>query len=95
MIQSVLPQTAEEVLELNADKVHEFLFKEYAAGQQFSVTALDACTSQLELTRAEIRDACEALKTQGRVIYQGGRGKVGAHYEPLSFELSSNEPFLN
>ena len=95
MIQSVLPQTAEEVLELNADKVHEFLFKEYTAGQQFSVTALDACTSQLKLTRAEIRDACEALKTQGRVIYQGGRGKVGAHYEPLSFELSSNEPFLN
>ena len=69
--------------------------KEYAAGNRFSNTALDACTSQLELNRAEIRAACEALKTQGRVIYQGVRGKGGAHYEPLSFEVSSNDPFLN
>lgn len=95
MIQSVLPQTAESALMLNADKVHEFLLKRHAEGKQFSNTALDACTSQLVLTRAEIREACEALKTQGRVIYHGGRGKGGAHYEPLSFELSSNEPFLN
>lgn len=94
-IQSVLPQTAEAALKLNADKVHEFLLKEYAAGNRFSNTALDACTSQLELNRAEIRAACEALKTQGRVIYQGVRGKGGAHYEPLSFEVSSNDPFLN
>ena len=93
MIQSVLPQTAEEVLELNADKVHEFLLKEYAAGKQFSVTALDACTSQLELTRAEIRDACEALKRQGRVIYQGGRGKGGRIMSPCPLNSAAMSHF--
>lgn len=90
-VDGVLDQAPDKVLEGVADRLHEFLLAEAAAGRAYSRTELDACTQKLGVTRMELRNACSTLQTAGRVVYHDVRGKTGSHYVALSIAPNDAE----
>ncbi len=82
--------------ENRARLVLEFIRTEYREGRKYSKEALENSTERLKLSRKEIREASTLLMVDGRVIYNGGKGKAGAHFEPLSFaETTGETPHFN
>lgn len=67
----------------DADLVYEFLTKHYDKGRRYSSSELDKVHDEMGLTRTALREACGVLKTQGRVVYNGKRGRVGSYFEPV------------
>jgi RecA-family ATPase len=77
-----------------ANRVYDFLASEYAQARRYCKTALEEKAKDLAMNRKDVRDACTHLMTCGRVIYHEVRGRPGAHFEPLDFGGSADEPVL-
>lgn len=76
-------QTPQKQAIRSADIVFDFVNNEYTSGRRYSKNDLEACTSELGMSRQKIRDAISNLKVTGRIIYHECRGKSGSHFEPV------------
>ena len=74
----------EDVRRADADKVWDFICKEYDKGLRYSNKELENMKEPLGLgSRDAIRMAVTHLKMTGRVKYNEVKGKEGSHYEPV------------
>jgi regulatory protein RepA len=73
----------EDLRRADADKLLNFIAKEYSEGRRYSSKDLEASMVTIGLSRAKIRASVTHLKMTGRVKYNEVQGKEGSHYEPI------------
>lgn len=81
----------EDIRRGDAEKVFNFIAKEYSEGRRYSKADLDLAIEAIGLSRAKIRAASSFLKMNARVRYNEVDGQAGSYFEPIFMDFGDDE----
>ena len=76
--------TPDQIAQINATRLLDFITAEWLLGMKYSKANIEAHSTELNLTRTQLRQALLELTASGQVIYHEIKGKTGSHFEPVT-----------